>query len=81
MYNLFLLKLRLLNVKTTFGLLYPEIKSVPYFKKVVSINIFNYNLPPPKSFDYFYVEQSWHEIILGTPSDKKSYFIRYTFSI
>lgn len=65
----FLAKIKTIENEDGIWTMYPEKTSVPCFTKVVSFNIFNYNLPPPNSVDDSSVnEQSWHEIILDTPS-------------
>ncbi|XP_023518582.1 uncharacterized protein LOC111782046 isoform X2 [Cucurbita pepo subsp. pepo] len=65
----FLAKVKTVEFEDNIWTMYPEKTSVPCFTKVVSFNIFNYNLPPPNSDDSFVNEQSWHEIILGTHSN------------
>lgn len=66
----FLAKVKTIEYEDDIWTMYPEKTSVPCFTEVVSFNIFNYNLLPPNSVDDSSVnEQSWHEIILGTPSN------------
>ncbi|KGN48416.1 uncharacterized protein LOC101206379 [Cucumis sativus] len=69
----FLAKVKTIEYEDDIWTMYPEKSSVPCFTKVVSFNIFNYNLPPPNSVDNSSVnEQNWHEIILGTPGNTRS---------
>ncbi|TYK12977.1 uncharacterized protein E5676_scaffold255G005740 [Cucumis melo var. makuwa] len=69
----FLAKVKTIEYEDDIWTMYPEKTSVPCFTKVVSFNIFNYNLPPPNSLDNSSVnEQNWHEIILGTPGNIRS---------